>query len=293
MNLDDLVVTYQQHLYALGNRPRGIDRYMQHLRGFLASLPEGATVQDLTAAAVRQHMRERAATCAAGTVIGMLTSVRSFCCFLMEEELLDFDPTTRLRWPKRRRPLPSALTPAERRQLFEALREPKHDTHQQRWYLQRNRRAVYLMLYAGLRLEECAALLWRDIDLAEGCLYVRDGKGGKMRLLSIHAALRAELEQVRYRVRPEWAVAGAIEGRPISPKALAHIFEVWLPSRGVVGIHAHRLRHTFATEMLRAGAGLAEISEAMGHTDISTTQIYLQVDFSRVKGAIDRLPTWA
>lgn len=78
----------------------------------------------------------------------------------------------------------------------------------------------------------------------------------------------------------------------IAEKVLTRIFEVWLPRRGIRTIHAHRLRHTFATELLNAGVPLTEIQEALGHADISTTRIYLKVDFSRVKEAVNKLPNW-
>ncbi len=148
------------------------------------------------------------------------------------------------------------------------------------------------MLYAGLRLAEAAALLWRDVDLHAGLLVVQEGKGGKARVLPLHPTLQAELHQAAGRAEPGAAVAGKRDGTPLEPKALAHIFDRWLPVQGVKGISAHRLRHTFATEMLKAGVALPDIQEALGHADISTTRIYLRVDIARVRVAVGRLPAW-
>jgi integrase len=174
-----------------------------------------------------------------------------------------------------------------------AIRIPDNLPYHQLWHWKRNRRAIYLMLYTGLRLSEAAVLLWEDVDLHAEVLTVEEGKGGKARLLPIHPALWAKLDQVpRWAREPAGAVAGKQDGERLNPKALAHIFEVWLPKRGIKGVHAHRLRHTFATEMLKVGVPLPDIQEAMGHTDISTTRIYLRVDFSRLRGAVERLPTW-
>jgi site-specific recombinase XerD len=73
---------------------------------------------------------------------------------------------------------------------------------------------------------------------------------------------------------------------------LAQIFERWLPRLDVFDIHAHRLRHTFATEMLQRGAVLPDIQEAMGHSDIGTTRLYLRIDIERVRAAVGMLPIW-
>lgn len=289
--LVDLVPEYQRHLRSLGNRPRGIDRYLQHLRLFLHSLGPGATVADLDARAVKAHLRERSETCEPATVLGMLTAVRSFCKFLIEEELLDIDPTTRVRWPKRTDRLPKALSDTELAHLLQAIREPAQLSPRERWYWRRNRRAIYLMLYAGLRLSETAALLWRDVDMRQRTLIVRDGKGGKQRIIPVHDVLYAELLPASA-APPHYSVAGSWDGGAISGKVLAQVFERWLPRRGVEGVHAHRLRHTFATGMLRSGAQLVDIQEAMGHANLDTTKNYLQIDFSRTKAAISLLPDW-
>ena len=87
-------------------------------------------------------------------------------------------------------------------------------------------------------------------------------------------------------------MVGKADGSQLKSKSLAHIFEVWLPRLGLVGISAHRLRHTFATEMLNRGAALCDIQEALGHANLETTRIYLQVDFARIRAAIDTLPDW-
>jgi site-specific recombinase XerC len=220
----------------------------------------------------------------------MLTSVRSFCRFLIEEELIPNDPTAAIRWPRRRHLPPRALNSEEIEQLAAALRPPERMTDRQRWHWRRNRRVIFLMFYAGLRLAEVAALLWGDVDLKAGKILVRDGKGGKARTLPVHRQLYTELLPASVGAPAHWAVTGKEDGTALNPKALAHVFERWLPSHGVDGISAHRLRHTFATQMLDAGVALCDIQEALGHTDISTTRIYLLVDFSRIQGAVDKVP---
>jgi integrase len=153
---------------------------------------------------------------------------------------------------------------------------------------QRNRRAIYLMLYGGLRIAEASALLWRDVDLDTRVLWVRDGKGGKDRSIPIHPVLLKELLAAPDRDQVP-AVLANLQGLPINPKSLAHLFERQLRKLGV-HITAHQLRHSFATEMLRAGADLRSIQELMGHEKLETTQRYLMVDAERMRAAVNLLP---
>ncbi|MBX0328592.1 tyrosine-type recombinase/integrase [Oscillochloris sp. ZM17-4] len=81
---------------------------------------------------------------------------------------------------------------------------------------------MLLMLFAGLRISEAAALRWREVDLDAGVLLVIDGKGGKDRAVPIHPKLRAELERVES-PRPTWAVAGRRDNLPLNQKGLAHL----------------------------------------------------------------------
>jgi integrase/recombinase XerD len=147
------------------------------------------------------------------------------------------------------------------------------------------------MLYAGLRLEEAAALLWADVDLVNETVLVRDGKGGKARAVPLHPALKRELKKTLLR-QPQHAVCGNPDGRQMRGKALAHLFERWLPRLGVAGVSAHRLRHTFATRLLKAGVDVCDIQVAMGHTRLDTTSIYLCIDAERIRTQVGKLPDW-
>lgn len=144
----------------------------------------------------------------------------------------------------------------------------------------RNRRAVCLMLYAGLRLAETAGLRRGDIDMDARTIMVRGehAKGGKARMVPICDELFEELAPcVDY--SDDWAIVDQgdtdeLRGKPLHRKSLAHVFERWLPKRGV-DIHAHRLRKTFATQLHARGVDVLTISGLLGHRDIKTTQRYI------------------
>lgn len=145
------------------------------------------------------------------------------------------------------------------------------------------------MLFGGLRISEAAALRWREVDLDAATLMVIDGKGGKDRMVPLHPTLLNELTRVEA-PRKTWTVAGKPDGSPVKQKSLAHIFERWLPGFGL-NISAHQLRHSFATELLRAGADLRSIQELLGHTSLETTQRYLTLSNHQLRVAVDKLPS--
>jgi site-specific recombinase XerD len=285
----DLLPDYRATLLARGHSPNGIRRYMDQLKAFARFAGTDATVADVTARVIRRYQERMAETCGAGSISNALTAIRSFCRWCLVEELRDDDPTLKIVWPRLRKPAPRALRQAQLRHLMKVLVEPEGLTTKQSWRWCRNRRAIFLMLFGGLRIAETTGLRWGDVDLDAGMLLVVDGKGGKDRGVPIHPVLDVELRRVESPL-PSWAVVGRGEGRPMNQKSLAHIFERWLPGLGIE-ITAHQLRHSFATELLRHGADLRAIQELLGHTSLETTQRYLMLTNDQLQGAIARLPS--
>lgn len=295
--LMDLMPEYEAYqLHRRKRRPRGVARYVHVLTLCFAELGQEATITDLTSewlGSYQQSIGERLAT---NTALLTLTALRSFCRWAVKVKHLAHDPTQELEAPKKYRPAPKPLSRQQLRDLFRVLAEPMFDTEHGRAQWARNRRVVFLMLFAGLRLAEVTALRWADVDLEAGSIIVREGKGGKDRAVPIHPALAIELGKAGL-MAPESAVAGRIDHRPYTdPQALAHIFERYIPSRAkalglTLRFSAHQLRHSFATEMLRGGADLRAIQGLLGHSSLETTQCYLLVDTGRFRDAVSLLPS--
>lgn len=283
---------YLLALHSRGHRPRGIRRYRDQMRYFIVWLGPQATMDDITTDTIRQYQEERSKVCSAATVSNTLSVIRSFCTWAMKRQFRADDPTVNLDWPRKRVPAPRTLKFAELRALMLAItHEPAglHPARLKTW--RRNRRAVLLMLFAGLRISEVAVVQWRDVDLEAGTLWVRDGKNGKDRNLPLHEVLLYELALIPDDERlPDNGIVCNRDGSPQSRKSVDHVFRRWLPSLGI-HISAHRLRHSFATEMLRHGADLMAIKDLLGHANLSTTQVYLSVDTTHKRTAVDKLPS--
>jgi integrase len=142
---------------------------------------------------------------------------------------------------------------------------------------------VGLMLLHGLRSAEVMALNCEDVLLSEGQLRVR-GKGTKLRFLPLAPETTQLLDHYRRLERPDPCSAalfvvlkGPARGQRITPAGLRSLFRHHRRTTGIPMANPHRFRHTFATDMVRAGISLPALMQLMGHADIETTMHYVQV----------------
>jgi site-specific recombinase XerD len=281
--------SYAAHLAAKKIRPRAIATYEKALRGFVAQLGDEPTIDVITADSIGRYQITRA-TKAPATIAKDLSAIRSYCRWCVRAGLRVDDPTLQLEWPKRTEPIPRALKARELRLLEDVLRRPLPLLDSKaRFVIARNNRSILLMLYCGMRSSEVPGLDWRDVDLDECTLIVRDGKGGKDRALPIHARVAENLATTP-ESKQTGAVCGHRDGRPLSYKSMPHIFsDRYLGGFGL-DISAHMLRHTFAVQLLRGGADIRQIQVLLGHASLETTQRYLALDFDDKRKAIAKLP---
>ena len=213
-----------------------------------------------------------------------VSSLRSFFHWCRTCELADKNPAKYLRLPKTPKKVPQVLD-AEK-VIFLVDNIGKEDL--KRPFPQRDR-AIFELLYGcGLRVSELVGLSLDDVDLDERWLRVL-GKGSKERMSPIGqnalVALKSYLAN-RHALSGEKAVFVNYKGTRISSRAVHHLAKFYgsmlLDDSSV---HPHEFRHSFATHLLNAGADLRAIQELLGHSSLSTTQIYTKVaieDLERV-----------
>lgn len=290
--LQELLPRYQAALEASKRRPRGVKLYVWLIRRVIVELPDGATMADLNEAAARRYQEQLGArNCSASTIENALFGIRRFCVWGVKEGLRDDDPTVDLEWPRVSITAPDRLRDSEIASLMTTIRTvPAGLTPLQRWRWRRNVRAVYLMLYAGLRLAETAAIRWKDIDLEANELTVRGegSKNGDERRVAINRHLYAALDAVPLDERGDTAgvIPAEIGGKPMTFKGLERVFDRWEP---LEMIHAHQLRHAFATRMHRKGIPVRTIQALLGHKSLETTMRYLGIDPEDARAAVEVL----
>jgi site-specific recombinase XerD len=290
--IQDLIPDYVAALEGRKRSPQTIVRYVYNLRRFLRWLGEDAELAEITPEVLELYQASLGHL-SASTIINALSTIRDFCRWSIKKKLRKDDPTLLLDLPKKPKRAFSPLSIEELRDLTTVLDNNEPEESRERWMWRRNRRAIYLMLYAGFRLGETVALKWRDVDLVDQVLIVRHGKGDRDRVLPMHQRLLKELQLVPKSERqPDRMVICKSDGSPLSRRSIEHICDRWLRRLGF-SVHAHQFRHTFATQMLRKGANIRTIQELLGHEDLKTTERYLMVDVEAKRRAVDVLPeTW-
>ncbi len=143
----------------------------------------------------------------------------------------------------------------------------------------RNRTMIMLLLNTGLRLAEMTHLKWRDVNLTSGQLKVVEGKGLKDRILYIDEHMLDELRVWRERQLEGWGETPYIFTTRtlnlLDGKAVRNMIKTYKNKANIdKHITTHSLRHTFATDLLRDNKNIRIVQKALGHSDISTTQIY-------------------
>lgn len=220
----------------------------------------------------------------ARSVTRNFSAIRGFHRFLVEEGLVASDPTEVLDAPKLSRPLPPVLT---REEVDRILQTP--DTHEP---LGIRDRAILETMYAtGVRVTELITLTRTNIMSDPGIVRVF-GKGSKERLVPIGRSALEWIEVYATKVRSGLATGGRgkdalflnARGRPLSRMAVWNIVRRYASMAGIrKDVHPHTFRHSFATHLLEGGADLRAVQEMLGHSDISTTQMYTHIDREYLK----------
>jgi integrase/recombinase XerD len=217
------------------------------------------------------------------TLSRRLSSIRRFYRYMLREALITTDPSAGVESPRLGRPLPRSLSEAEVEALLDA---PDTAT-----VLGLRDRAMLEVLYAsGLRVSELVGLTITQLNLRQGLVRVI-GKGNKERLVPLGAEALDWLERYLKTGRPELvdvsgsdAVFPSRRGTQMTRQTFWHSIKRYARQAGISKpLSPHVIRHAFATHLLNHGADLRVVQMLLGHTDISTTQIYTHVARERLK----------
>jgi len=211
-----------------------------------------------------------------------LSTLRGLYKHLVREELIARNPLELLDSPKVTRRLPSLLSGPE---VLRLLAAP--DVADARGM--RDAAMLHTLYASGLRVSELVQLRSRDVDLRAGVLSAF-GKGSKRRLVPINALAIASLEQYLGTVRGQWAkpketrIFVTRRGTGMTRQAFWKNLKRYSVVAGITRrVYPHMLRHSFATHLLEGGADLRVVQTLLGHTDISTTQVYTHVGVEHLR----------
>ncbi|MEX0325536.1 MAG: tyrosine recombinase XerC [Puniceicoccaceae bacterium] len=275
-----------------------VRNYRQALEGLLSYVAEGRSgvrnlFEMMGPLTIRSYVIDAQRTGVSKRTLHLrLSAFRSFFRYLRKHGIVDHNPVAGVSVPKFRKPLPKFLTEREMERFLDG---PAHLLEQGEcdpFTAKRDALLFELFYGAGLRISEVVQASWRDYDKGSRCLKVL-GKGRKERLCPVGDQAAKLLEEFRNEhavvTDEDEPILHTLAGKPLSPFWIQKRMKVYLRLAELPeDLTPHKIRHSFATHLLNAGADMRVVQELLGHASLSTTQIYTHVGLKRLKEAHSR-----
>jgi len=265
-------------LNTLQSYRRDIEQYMAYLK--IMNLKNISSTNKTTVIAYLLYLQKKGR--ATSTISRNLASIRSFYQYISKNKIIDQDPTSELESPKVEKKLPQILSTQEVELLLD---QPK--CVDLKGY--RDKAMLELLYATGIRVSELISLDVSDINLDMG--FIRCNKGSRERMIPIGSIAIAALQEYLNKARnlliqnnDERALFVNINGGRLTRQGFWKIIKQYKNQAKISkDITPHTLRHSFAAHLLENGADLRSIQEMLGHSDISSTQIYAQIAKNKIK----------
>lgn len=257
---------------------RDIEQYFTYLRGI--NLQNISNSNKTTVITYLLFLQKKGR--ATSTISRNLASIRSFYQYMTKNKLIDQDPTIELESPKVEKKLPQILSPEE----VELLLEQPQCVDMKGY---RDKAMLELLYATGIRVSELIQLDEQDLNI--DMAYIKCNKGSRERMIPIGSIAIGALKEYLKKSRPlliqrmdEKALFVNVNGGRLTRQGFWKIIKQYKNQAQISkDITPHTLRHSFAAHLLENGADLRSIQEMLGHSDISSTQIYAQIAKNRIK----------
>ncbi len=262
---------------------RDLNRFVNFLKDHVSDM-SGATgdhIVQYLASLKEEGLSER-------SIARHFSAIKGFYSYLHDENILQENPTVTLEPPRKGQHLPDVMSFDEVERLLKAP-EQGNDAQSLR------DKAILETLYAtGMRVSELISIRTKDVNLKKGFTWCL-GKGEKERLVPLGESAVRSIRRYLHEARPELMKDRYCEylfvsrlGKKMSRQACWIVIKKYLKQAGLPEtISPHTLRHSFATHLLEHGADLRSLQLMLGHSDISTTQVYTHVSATRLKNVYD------
>ena len=266
--------------------PRTLEAYQRDLKHYLSFIVDKdiISLSNISQMHIREYIRSlNEKGLAASSIARIFSSIRSYHKFLSAENYVNENPTLILTSPKAPKKLPHVLMEEEISAIINAVVE----TFQ---YAKRDKAIIEMLYSCGLRVSELCALSLNNLYLNDDMIRIM-GKGSKERLLPVGGRAKNFLNDYLIHCRPgiqkdkgSSSVFLSRNGNPLTRAMINNILRKWSQVAGISkSVSPHTLRHSFATHLLEGGADLRFVQALLGHSDISTTQIYTHLDKHHLK----------
>lgn len=265
-----------------------VESYRLDLKGFLEYLKDSNKSEIMLPPFTRQDivnyigkLRDNGRSTA--SICRFISSIKGFCKFLIIEKVILDNPSENLKTPKQWERIPKALGVQDIKNLL------THEPSALRYRLFIRDSAMLELLYAsGLRVSEIIFIKTNDLNFESGFLRVM-GKGSKERIVPMNRRAAEKIKKYILQLRPLLLknrqspyLFLTSRGAPMTRQRFWQALKKFASASGLK-LTPHTLRHSFATHLLESGADLRSVQKMLGHSDISTTQIYTKVTGDRIK----------
>ena len=266
--------------------PRTLEAYQRDLKHYLSFIVDKdiISLSNISQMHIREYIRSlNEKGLAASSIARIFSSIRSYHKFLSAENYVNENPTLILTSPKAPKKLPHVLMEEEISAIINAVVQ----TFQ---YAKRDKAIIEMLYSCGLRVSELCALSLNNLYLNDDMIRIM-GKGSKERLLPVGGRAKNFLNDYLIHCRPgiqkdkgSSSVFLSRNGNALTRAMINNILRKWSQVAGISkSVSPHTLRHSFATHLLEGGADLRFVQALLGHSDISTTQIYTHLDKHHLK----------
>jgi len=223
------------------------------------------------------------------TLHNHVSGLRAFYVFLLRQGLVAASPLVGLDLPKLERPLPKFLTEQQMRLLLQAPLQLWRQGKLAEFEAFRDRLILELLYGGGLRVSELCRLNNGDMEFSQGVARVL-GKGRKQRLCPLGPVAISCLQLFieRFDLLADTAAPVVVQrnGQRMMPRQVQRLLKTHLAAAGLpLEMTPHKLRHSYATHLLDQGADLRAVQELLGHSNLSSTQVYTHISIARLKQA--------
>ncbi|WP_041082578.1 site-specific tyrosine recombinase/integron integrase [Thermotoga profunda] len=273
---------YLSHIRRLSDHT--VTAYLGDAKQFIDFLAQrGLNLKDLSREVAEEYIKVLSKSVnkklASSSLARKICSLRSFFNYLVIRGICSANPWQGIRNPKTHRRLPDFLTSNDVQKLLESSAKNERD-----------HLILSLLYFCGLRVSELCNLRLEDISFSPACLRINMGKGKKDRIVPLNNQLILKIES--YVQKNGKSLTDYLFGEKVKihPSTVFRIIKKYAKQCGInKKIHPHTLRHSFATHLLQRGVNIRVVQDLLGHSNLSTTSVYLHVFDQEKIDAVNKL----